>query len=77
MNIVNYQNEQWYIVQDASNNMTYAFYYKNHGLIGYMAFGLTDHLETVLNSDSVESFTYTPGTRNYDYLVSLVDKEMG
>lgn len=77
MNIVNYQNEQWYVVQDADNNMTYTFYYKSHGLIGYMAFGLTGHLETVLNSDSVESFTYLPDTRNYDYLVSLVNKEIG
>jgi hypothetical protein len=74
--MVNYNNEQWYVLPDEDNQMTYVVYYKNNSFIGYMAYIVTIHLGAVLNHNTVESFCYMQNTTNYKYIESLINKEM-
>lgn len=77
LNKVNHENEQWYVVQDENNHMTYCVYYKNKNLIGYMAFILTPHIDTVLNHTTCSNkFAYAEGSTNYKYIEALILKEM-
>lgn len=77
LTIVNHENDQWYVLQDSANNMTYAFMIKNQAMIGYMAMVLTPHIETVLNHvTKSDTFCYVKDSANYKYLESLINEEI-
>lgn len=77
LTITNYQHDQWYILQDDNNNMTYAFMVKNDSMIGYMIMALTPHIETVINHPQrSDKFCYVKGSANYKYLESLLNEEI-
>lgn len=73
MNIVNYDNEQHYIVFDRDAGMTYAFYVKRDHMSGWVTMRNTPHLETVINTG--RPFTYRSNEIMYNFLSNLLDSE--
>jgi len=73
--IVNYRNEQHYIIQDSSTQMTYAVYVTRGYIAGSVCMILTPHAETVYNIGRM--VCYERNTIMYNSLYAIISDSLG
>ena len=75
VDIVNYKNEQHYIIQDEPTGMTYAVYVVRGGIIGSVCMMLTPHVDKVYNAGRM--VIYLRNTPMYNLLYDIINQSLG